>query len=275
MGAGAVALALSGSALAVPQHVVDGLFGPSEWTVSASDATPVRPTVTVSTFTVGGVANGAELFAEQSNNGFPTGGSLGNKLELLYDCLICGAPLPANAALDIFFQSGGNDYVVHVFSSQGAPAFTAFEKPTGSFSPLNPDGSLDLSAPVWTALDAGDLLLAQFVVGVGFGPTPNSAADHYFGEFELSVNTAPVGVPPNGLYSPDPAFWSASTSGDGFPTGPISSGIFTLNSDGSTTVAPVVGPDGDPVLQVPEPVSPALLLAALGAWHFTRRHRKG
>jgi hypothetical protein len=190
----------------------------------------------------------------------------------MYDCTICGAPLPANAALDIFFTSGPDDYVVHVFSSSGLPDFDAFEKPVGTTSTLNPDGSLNLADPVWTALDAGDLAFAQFVVAVGFGPSPNSNVDHYFAEFELSVNTALIGFPPNGIYSPEPAFWSASTSGTGFPTGPISSGEFTLNPDGTTTVVPIVGPDGGPVIQpVPEPGTLALVLVGVGVLGFVVR----
>lgn len=255
-------------------HVVDGAFGPLEWTVSATDGTLARPTEASSGFIVAGVSNGARLYAEGSNNGTPTSGSLGNKLELLYDCAVCVSPLPANAALDIFFNSGPDDYAVHVFSALGVLTFNAFEKPVGTPSLLHPDGSLDLSGPVWTPLTPLDLLFAQFVVAVGFGATPNSGIAHYFAEFELSVNTAPPGAPggPNGLYSPDPAFWGASTSGSGgFPTGSISSGQFTLNPDGSVTVIPIVGSDGRPLIQpVPEPQSLPLALVALWAMAATR-----
>ena len=257
-------LALSTTVQALPLHVVNGAFGPSEWTVSGTDGTAARPTVSTNSFTVGGVSNAGFLYAEQSNNGVPLTGSLGNKLELLYDCTICGAPLPSNAALDIFFKSGPDDYAVHVFSASGVPTFLAFEKPVGTPSPLHPDGSLDLSPPVWTPLTAVDLTLAQFLVAVGFGPSPNSDVNHYFAEFELNVNNAPIGAPPNGLYSPEPAFWSASTSGSGgFPTGPISSANFTLNPDGTTTLVPIVGAGGGPVIQqVLEPETLALVLMA-------------
>lgn len=259
-------------------HVVDGAFGPLEWTLSATDGTPAPPNVSHAAFTVGGVTNAAHLYAAQyDSSGTPVTASLGSKLGLMYDCTICGAPLPANAALDIFFTSGPDDYAVHVFSASGVPAFLAFEKPVGTVSSLNLDGSLNLADPVWSALDAADLALAQFVVAVGFGPSPNAAADHYFVEFELSVNSNGPGLPPNGLYSPDPAFWSASTSGEqGFPSGPISSGTFTLHADGSTTVQPLVGPNGEPVLQpVPEPGGLALSMLGIGLGACLTKRQKG
>ena len=278
------AFALSTSVHAV--HMIDGVFGTGEWTVSAVDPAPARATVSRSAFTVSGVPNAGILYAEQSNNGIPASGSLGNKLELFYDCTICGAPLTANAALDVFFQSGADDYVVHVFSIFGTPIYSAFEKATGTLSPLNPDGSLDLTSPVWTALDAADLAFAQFVVGVGFGPSPNSANPHYTAEFQLSVNNAVPGDPSNGLYSPEPAFWSASTNRNGFdfphlpnegnfPVKAISSAIFTLNSDGSTTVNQVLGPNGEPITQqVPEPETLTLMLAGVGAMGFMARRKR-
>ena len=266
-------LAFSNMAGASPVHIVDGAFGPLEWTVSGTDGSAAPPNVSRSSFTVGGVSNAAHLYAAQyDNNGVPVSGSLGSKLGLMYDCIICLAPLPNNAAMDIFFNSGPNDYVVHAFSSGGLPAFSAFEKSVGTISSLNPDGSLNLADPIWSALTASDLALAQFELAVGFGHSPNSGDDHYFVEFAMSINTAPNGVGPNGLYSPEPAFWSASTSGTGFPTGAISSANFTLNADGSIRVIPIVGPNGGPITQqVPEPGTLALVLASIGALGLMRR----
>lgn len=258
---------------AAPVHIVDGTFGPMEWTVSSSDGSAAPPNVSRSSFTVGGFPNAAHLYAAQyDNSGVPVSGSLGTKLGLLYDCTICGAPLPANAALDIFFTSGADDYVVHVFSSNGNLSFLAFEKPFGTSSSLNMDGSLNLADPIWNALSASDLTLAQFAIAVGFGSTPNSALVHYFAEFELSINTAPFGSPRNGIYSPEPAFWSASTNGTGFPVGPISSADFILNSDGSITLTPILGPNGSPIIQpLPEPATILLALAGIAAAGFMRR----
>ena len=266
-------LAFSNMADASPVHIVNGAFGALEWTVSGTDGSAAPPNVSRSAFTVGGTPNAAVLYAAQyDNNGIPVSGSLGSKLGLMYDCTICRAPLPSNAAMDIFFNSGPSDYVVHVFSSSGLPAFSAFEKSVGTISSLNPDGSLNLADPIWSALTAGDLTLAQFAIAVGFGFSPNSFDDHYVVEFEMSINTAPNGAAPNGLYSPEPAFWSASTSGTGFPTGAISSANFTLNADGSIRVIPIVGPNGGPITQqVPEPGTLALVLASIGALGFMRR----
>lgn len=271
--AAVASLALSTIAGAAPIHIVDGAFGSLEWTLSNTDGSAAPPNVSRSSFTVGGVPNAAYLYAAQYDaSGVPVSVSLGTKLGLMYDCTTCGAPLPSNAALDIFFTSGLDDYVVHVFSSSGIPDFRAFEKPVGTTSTLNADGSLNLADAIWTPLTANDLAFARFAIAVGFGPSPNSSLDHYFAEFELSVNTASVGVPPNGIYSPEPAFWSASTSGTGFPTGPISSANFTLNPDGTTTVVPILGPNGAPIIQpLPEPATILLALAGIGAMGFFRR----
>jgi hypothetical protein len=94
-------------------------------------------------------------------------------------------------------------------------------------------------------------------------------------EFDVTINRAPAGQS-NGLYSPNPAFWSASTGGLGGVSltsldPPITSGIFQLNPDGTTTVAPVLTSSGAPILEgdVPEPAtwwvvgSGALALLAL------------
>jgi hypothetical protein len=56
------------------------------------------------------------------------------------------------------------------------------------------------------------------------------------------------------VYSPDPAYWRADASKDsGDP--PISSAIFTINPDGSTTIQPVA---------IPEPSALALMGLGLG-----------
>jgi hypothetical protein len=254
----------TGPGAAAPLHVVDGLFGPDEWTVSATNGAPARPTVAESAFKVGGAPNAAFLYVEQSNNGTPVspGGPLGNRLDLMYDFVNGSAIAP----FDVFFQvpSTNTDYAVHIVPSG---PLTAFEKPAGTPSVLNPDGSLNLNSPPWSPLGPNDpdLTLASFVGAVGFGASPNSTTLHSIAEFALSVDTSGGQGPPNGLYSPEPAFWSASTF-PGAPTGasdpPISSAIFNLNPNGTTTVIPVLGPNGEPVLQalpVPEPSTLGLL----------------
>jgi PEP-CTERM motif len=235
-----------------PFHTTDGVFTNSaEW-----DTT--RPSVTEVSFPVVGNTGGANLFVEQG----------GGVLYLMYDYTHSPAGMtPSNATFDVFFQvpndntTGGTDYVVS-FTHGG---FEAFEKPTaGPASLLNPDGSFNLSSPIWTALSAADLQRAQFETAIGFGPSPGDSTPHLMAEFQLTIQ--PPGNPLGGFYDPGAAFWSASVSGGGGPADPpISSGIFTLNPDGTTLVNPVFGPNGGPVLQpqdVPEPSS--LALAGVG-----------
>src|SRR5207248_2942755 len=115
-----------------------------------------------------------------------------------------------------------------------------FQKPTGTPSPLTPDGSFDVSQSPWTAADATDITRARPIGAIGFGPTDLNRDNHVFVEFQLDINNSlggrqggdPSKPDNNGLYDPDPAFWS----GSGKPGGtdpPFTSGIFSLNPDGS------------------------------------------
>ena len=273
----------SAHVVAAPLHVVDGLFGLAEWTVSPTNGAPARSTVTESSFNVGN-----SLYVEQTNNGIPVpfGGPIGNRLALMYDDVNSGGASGFDTAFDVLFQVGPEhtDYAVHI------PSFgplQAFEKPTGAVSLLKPDGSLNLLSAPWIAISPldPDFLLANFVGAVGFGTSPNSSTPHLIAEFELSVDNGTS----DGLYSPEPAFWSASTSNreigrdcerGPFPesfcsAGPISSGIFTLNPDGTTTVVPVLGPNGEPLIQsVPAPSSLLLLGSGLALWIGVQRRRR-
>jgi hypothetical protein len=194
-------------------HMVDGVFGASEWTASAANGSPARATVTENSFNADG-PNAAFLYVEQSNNGTPvSGGGVGNRLDLMYDFVGGSAAAP----FDVLFQvpSTQTDYAVEITPSG---SLTAFEKPTGATSGLNPDGSLNLNSAPWSPLDADDLALANFLGAVGFGPSPNSSTPHPIAEFELSVDTSNGQGAPNGLYGSGSAFWSASAFSGEFGT---------------------------------------------------------
>lgn len=224
-------------------HVTDGVFTtPAEWTT---------PTTVSVFFPPVGVTGGAYLYVDQGfRSANPTSGSP-DTLFLMYDAVRAASP---GGFFEVFFEVPADaDYLVVIQQ----PGFAALERPHGSPAPLNPDGSFDVSpGSGWTLLTPDDLLRAQFHAALGFGPSPNLAADHLMAEFDLSIdNKAPGRVGGDGLYDPSPAFWSASKSGN--PDPPISSAIFQLNPDGSTIVTPVLGPAGGPVPRpqdaVPEP----------------------
>lgn len=253
----------SGAASAQPFHLSDGLFGAEEWTVSPSNGAPARPSVNGASFNVG-APNGSRFYVEQSSNGAP-GGTLGHTLNLMYDL---GGFTPGGAGglfTDVFFQNGRTDYVVHISDS----GIQAFEKRHDVFSPIDAAGGFDLSSPVWSALDAGDLALAQFHAASSVGGSPNYADPHMIVEFDLSVDTSGTSSPlaalaADGLYDPAPAFWSGSVGGQGRPTIVVGAAFFALNGNGTTSVTPVLGANGLPALQViPEPGT--LLLLGAGA----------
>jgi hypothetical protein len=262
------------SVIVSTNHITDGQFGQNEWT-----GTHV---VTPTFFPVVGDTGGAYLYADQG-----LGTQAGN-LYLMYDYV--NSPITgfgqANSFFDVFFQvdSDHTDYVAH-FASDGQVSL--FEKPTGTLSQENPDGTLNLSSPPWT-LDSSsdpDFVKANFHAAIGFGASPNSATNHLIAEFQLTIDTSLFpgnSGPSTGLYSPDPAFWSASVgpvAGVALDP-PISSAIFQLNPDGSTTITPVLGPNGGPVLQpqdgvpIPEPSSLALLGIGVATVLAYRRWRQ-
>jgi hypothetical protein len=265
----------------IVQHSTDGAFTtPAEWGNVTPQAFPFDPSTG---------AGGSFLYVEQGTSGgigatatgSPGSPGLGNTLFLMYD-YVHGTGGGPGSFFDVFFQvpNQGTDYAVHITGG----GFQAFEKPAGTVSPTTSDGSLDLSdTRVWTPLDQTDLALARFQGAIGFATSPNDPiTPHLMAEFQLSINRDPSSPSPSGLYDPAPAFWSASKgSSAGDP--PISSAIFTLNPDGSTTVAPALGPNGDPVGQpqqvaaaVPEPstLASAAVAGLIGLGVAGRRRKR-
>jgi hypothetical protein len=264
-----VALPVSVPSAALGAHITDGQFGADEWQ-------DVAPTF----FAAVGDSGGSYLYAEHETVGSA------QTLYLMYDYVNSPAvgidPTVVDSFFDVFFQVGDEDYVVRFGTTpDGMGGFTqdpleAYEKDHDQMSSTNPDGSLNLSDPVWSQLSSEELALARFVAAITFGSSPNSGASHVIAEFELSVNNADAG-PENGIYSPDPAFWSASSFKEGLDP-PISSAIFQLEPNGGVTIVPALGPGGAPVIQhqqvvaaVPEPSSFAIVAGMGLVFVATRR----
>jgi len=237
-------------------HVSDGLFNGSASSVTDGPEWGCA-TVSKSGFAQVGNAGGAFLYADQN----------GHNLNLMYDY---AAGASTASFFDVFFEvvPDGHAYLVRL---QAAGGLEAFERPIGSVAPLDAHGSFDVGAGSgWTPLTAADLAIAQFQGAVAFGTSQNNPSPHPMAEFQLTINQPGA----NGIYDPSPAFWSASVKTDGGADPPISSGIFTLNPDGTTTVTPVLGPGGAPVMQgsvLPEPATLTLFMAGLFGLRAARR----
>lgn len=245
-------------------HCTDGHFNLHSNGDPTTDANEWggRATVSKTEFTRVGDTGGAWLYAEQGAPG-------DNTLYLMYDYY---DPFLANPGFfDVFFQVGDDDYLVRIRDT-GIEFIR--EKPADRPSNILGDGSFDTGTP-WVPISDEDLIGGRFLGALGIGTSPNNPHPHPVAEFQVSVNTNGGGTS-NGLYDPAPAFWSASAGGTGGSGGmtsvvadpPISSGIFTLYPDGTTTVVPALGPDGAPLQQgnfIPEPGSVWLIgLGLLG-----------
>jgi hypothetical protein len=268
-------------------HITNGSFDPNEWTVSPTDPTPINPnSIPRQGFGFDATTHrgGAVLYVEQSTGGAGGLQKFGTTLDLMYDYTGSPSALGAgsnasNSSVDIFFEVPSDaDYAVHITGS----GFSAFEKPNGTPSPENADGTLHFmdagGNPIgpWTTLTTADLALANFHTALGFGASPNSAAQHLIAEFDLTINSgSPAGGGNPGIYDPAPAFWSASgKSGTADP--PISSEIFNLQPNGGILASPVVNGNGDPVAQpsdVPEPATAGLIGISAGLLTMRRKRR--
>ncbi len=269
------------SALGETTHVTDGIVSPGEWPSATS--TQVFFPYDASTG-----AGGAYLAVDQgSATGGSPGGALGTNLYLLYDYVHATSLPTPSTFFDVFFAvpPAQTDYLVRITGN----TISAYEKPEGTLAPT-PGGGFNPSLAPWTPLESDDLAVARFSGAIGFGTSPNSSVNHQIAEFQLSINDSTPGpgavsnlaiVSTNGIYDATPAFWSASTPGSVPGDGPIASGIFTLNQDGTTSVKPVFGPNGDPILQpvVPEPSTVVLVCAGvfslLGYRFAASRTRRG
>ena len=236
-----------------------------------------RSTVHSSLFPVVGNAGGAVLVAEGSSS----------TLYLMYDYFNSPNVGGVLNSVTIFFNSTEIDsshvsYAIKI--AAGINQFQAFEKSAAVIAPVV-NGGLDLSQAPWTALSTADLLQANFHTSLKTGISPTSSTPHLVAEFDLSNRSTSN---PNGLYSPDPQFWSGS--GSGTQTGNGSAGgnngvfntvfaseLFTGNADGTLKeLTPLIGSDGTPILQpVPEPGSLALLsIGAMGLAIIGRARRQ-
>ena len=229
----------------------------NEWSTAPSQTFAFNP---------GTGTGGATLYMQQGFNatGQQAVETLGDTLYVMVDDTSRTQALGSGTVFELLVHQATADYLFKLTYTGSSKTLTEFKKSPGVVSPTNPDGTLHLTDPPWTALSSGEVALANASGAIGFGTTPfTSTGAHQMAEFQISINTPGLA----GLLTPGtPGFLSVAYGAPGTPDPPISSAIFTLNPDGTTTIAPVLGPNGDPVLQ-PQDVAPepgTLLLSGLG-----------
>ncbi len=208
-------------------------------------------------------------------------------LYLMYDYLDRTNPIfevgSEIARIRFLHNIGGNQRLVNVlFLGAGAGGIPVVIDPEGDGTGEPVDTPIDSFFDVFVDVDLDGALgpnpiqrlpgsFFGFEGAIGFGPSALGSAPHMLIELEVPLLIPPdfgSGFPTGGIpgeggngYSPDPSFWGAAAKNDAVDP-PISSAIFTINPDGSTTL------DSSNVQQanvIPEPVTAGLSMLGLGA----------
>ena len=278
------ALAVSGSAqttqgVSAFPFFIDGHFsngvGVGEWSDVTPSAFHSAPGATAAPVALNDPTRNTLLYAALGT----TAGAPVPSLHLLYDFLprtnqfVAPGEIFASVTFPINLPPalGGNKRNVSVLFQGKALALKDNAGVATSFFDIFVDLDLD---------GIGDVTASSLGLegAAAFGPSPLAVTPHLIVELGVGLRIQPGfgtqpgplpggGInPATGLYDPDPAFWGAAGgTGGGATLGPAplqsaSSGIFTINPNGSTTIIPT-----------PEPSSAVLLLGSLGMLAARRR----